>query len=306
MILFFLAGVALAGLSVALVVRSVAFGRVRSRAALAQIGAYGFDASVLSVSEARRARGRNLLGELASRLGASVERQLGKARQREVRTLLNSAGFYRTTVARYLGYRVIVGAGAPTVFALFSSANGSVGLGLVLAVAALAAVGWILPPFVVKRRARARTEAIDYEVPELVDLLVTTIEAGVGFAAALQISARRTRGALGEELRVALREQSMGLTIDEALRNMLERTSTSISLRAFVQAIIQGESLGVSIGKILRDLAVDMRKRRRQIAEERAQKAPTKLLFPLVFLILPAMFIVILGPAFQAMGNAFG
>jgi tight adherence protein C len=87
----------------------------------------------------------------------------------------------------------------------------------------------------------------------------------------------------------------MGLTISEALKNMLARAD-SPALRMFVQAVLQGETLGVSIGKILRDLAVDMRKRRRQSAEERAQKAPTKIIFPLVLLILPALFIVCLGP----------
>jgi tight adherence protein C len=86
----------------------------------------------------------------------------------------------------------------------------------------------------------------------------------------------------------------MGLTIEDALENMLDRVD-SLSLRTFVQAILQGQTLGVSIGKILRDLAVDMRKRRRQMAEERAQKAPTKILFPLVILILPALMIVSLG-----------
>ena len=96
----------------------------------------------------------------------------------------------------------------------------------------------------------------------------------------------------------------MGLTMNEALQNMLERTSRSASMRAFVQAIVQGETMGVSIGKTLRDLAVDMRKRRRQAAEERAQKAPIKLLFPLTFLILPAMMIVILGPAVRAIAQA--
>jgi tight adherence protein C len=148
-------------------------------------------------------------------------------------------------------------------------------------------------------------ERIDYEVPELVDLLVTTVEAGVGFAGALQLSARRTRGPLGEELRLTLREQSMGLTPNESLSNMLTRVD-SPALRAFVQAILQGEMLGVSIGRILRDLAVDMRKRRRQAAEERAQKAPVKLLFPLVILILPAMFIVVLGPAVYGVVHSLG
>jgi tight adherence protein C len=91
-----------------------------------------------------------------------------------------------------------------------------------------------------------------------------------------------------------------------ALTNMLERTNRSVSMRAFVQSIVQGESMGVSLGKTLRDLAVDMRKRRRQAAEERAQKAPIKLLFPLVLLILPAMMIVILGPAVRAIAHGLG
>jgi tight adherence protein C len=114
------------------------------------------------------------------------------------------------------------------------------------------------------------------------------------------------REPLGSELRLTLGEQSMGLTMNEALKNMLERTNRSVSMRAFVQAIVQGQAMGVSIGKTLRDLAVDMRKRRRQQAEERAQKAPIKLLFPLTFLILPAMMIVILGPAVRAVAHGLG
>jgi tight adherence protein C len=95
----------------------------------------------------------------------------------------------------------------------------------------------------------------------------------------------------------------MGLTIEDSLQNMLGRVD-SMSVRTFVQAIVQGQMLGVSIGKIMRDLAVDMRKRRRQMAEERAQKAPTKILFPLVFLILPALMIVILGGPVMGLGRA--
>jgi tight adherence protein C len=143
-------------------------------------------------------------------------------------------------------------------------------------------------------------------VPELVDLLVTTIEAGIGFGSALQLSARRVRDPLGSELRLTLGEQAMGLTMSEALQNMLERTNRSTSMRAFVQSIVQGETMGVSMGRTLRDLAVDMRKRRKQAAEERAQKAPIKLLFPLTFLILPAMLLVILTPAVRAISHGLG
>jgi tight adherence protein C len=148
----------------------------------------------------------------------------------------------------------------------------------------------------VNRRARMRLEQIDYEIPELIDLLVTTVEAGLSFSASLQMAARRFKGPLGQELRLALQEQDMGLATNEALENMLTRANTS-AMRSFVRSVLQVETLGVSIGKVLRDLAIEMRKRRRQLAEERAQKAPTKMLFPLVLLIFPAIFVVLLGPA---------
>ena len=166
-------------------------------------------------------------------------------------------------------------------------------------------IGWLLPSYVVKRRARLRIERVEREVPELVDLLVTTVEAGVAFAGGMQLAARGIKGPLGEELRLVLQEQNLGLTPDEALRNLAGRVD-SPALRAFTQALIQGESLGVSIGKVLRDLAIDMRKRRRQNAEERAQKTPTKILFPLVALILPAMFILTLGPVIFRVIRFFG
>ena len=88
----------------------------------------------------------------------------------------------------------------------------------------------------------------------------------------------------------------MGLATSDALENMLARCPTDM-MRSFVRAVVEGERLGVSMGQIMRNLAVEMRKRRRQLAEERAQKAPIKILFPLVFMIFPAMFVVLLGPA---------
>jgi tight adherence protein C len=158
---------------------------------------------------------------------------------------------------------------------------------------------------IVKSRARRRFTEVDYDLPELIDLLVVTVEAGLGFNGSMQVASERLVGPLGDELRLTLQEQKMGLSTNEALRNMLERCETPF-MRSFVRSIVQGEALGVSIGDIMRNLATEMRKRRRQAAEERAQKAPIKLLFPLIFLIFPAMFIVLLGPAIFAFMDAFG
>jgi tight adherence protein C len=302
MILILLLALVLAGSSVALMLRALAGGRIQRRAVLAQIGSYGFGAGAVTP---RRSGLDETIAALALRIGSRFERRVGASRLREMRKMLNAGGFYRTSTARYLGYRLIAAVVLPLAFFLLFALAGSLGPRAIFAVGALAGVGWVAPPFYVRRRARTRLEKIDYEVPELVDLLVATVEAGVGFVAALQISAQRVREPLGEELRLTLREQSFGLTMDEALRNLVQRAD-SPALRLFVQAILQGETLGVSIGKILRDLAVDMRKRRRQAAEERAQKAPIKLLFPLVLLILPSMFIIILGPAVYAIGKQFG
>ena len=96
----------------------------------------------------------------------------------------------------------------------------------------------------------------------------------------------------------------MGLSTEEALRNMMARAETP-SVRSFVRAVTQGETLGVSIGDIMRSLATEMRKRRKAAAEERAQKAPIKILFPLVFLIFPAIFLILLGPAIFNFLDAF-
>jgi tight adherence protein C len=302
-ILVLILGVVVAGVAVGLAVRALVAARFRPRL-LAQVGAYGFDASA-PAAEGRRPGLDDLLRRLATWLGERFEAQLDEDRRKRVRLLLNSAGFYRTSVTRYVGYRVISAVGVPLAFFLLFALTGSLSGGAIVPLLALIAVGWFGPSFYLQRRAGERVQKIDYEMPELVDLLVTTIEAGVGFVAALQLAARRVREPLAQELRLSLREHGMGLTLDESLRNLSERSS-STNLRMFVQAILQGETLGVSIGKILRDLAVDMRKRRRQMAEEMAQKAPIKLLFPLAFLILPAMFIVILAPTLYSVAKQLG
>lgn len=298
-----LIGLVLVGLSVALALQAMGATQARRRQRLAQIGAYGFHASAPVGREQPSLR--ELLGRLATALGAIGSRLVQGKRLEELRGLLRAAGLYRTTVGTFVGYRLLLTLVLPALWLWLATAGGGSATLAVVGVACFGGLGWVTPMFLLRRKVRQRLEAIDREVPELVDLLVTTVEAGVGFTAALQLAARRVEGPLGQELRVALREQSMGLTINEALRNMLARTDSPY-VRAFVQAIVQGETLGVSIGKILRDLAIDMRKRRRQAAEERAHKAPTKILFPLVALIFPALFVVSLGPLVISFLHALG
>ena len=169
------------------------------------------------------------------------------------------------------------------------------------------ATGWILPQSYLARRARVRLDKIDRGMPELVDLLVVTVETGMGFSGAMRVASQRVEGPLGEELQLMLREQSLGATLSDALRHLLDRCDTPAT-RSFARTIIQGELLGVSIAQMMRSLAEEMRKRRKARAEELAHKAPVKILFPLVFFIFPAIFIIILAPAFiriiQGLGGA--
>ena len=292
MTLFLLTGLVLIALSSMLVLRSISLARARQRETLAQIRSYGFNAPTAAVP--RSLDVRTLVDTAASKAGDRLLGRFGGERERSLRRQLDAAGLYRTSVATFLGYRFL-GTAFPASLLVLGSLNGALGTRGVLLCLWATALGWFLPAYLVKRRARLRIERVDREVPELVDLLVTTVEAGVAFAAGIQLAARSIRGPLGDELRLVLREQSLGLTPVEALRNLSARVD-SPALRAFTQALIQGEALGVSIGKVMRELAIDMRKRRRQAAEERAQKTPTKILFPLVALILPAMFILTLGP----------
>jgi tight adherence protein C len=300
--LFLLAGLALIAVSCVLVLRSVSLARSRERATLAQIRSYGFSPHVPTVGGSLDLR--TVVDTAASKAGGRLLRRFGAERQRSLRRQLDAAGMYRTSAATFLGYRML-GIAAPVGLLVVGSLDGSLSARAILLGVWALALGWFLPTHIVKRRAWSRIERVDKEVPELVDLLVTTVEAGVAFASGIQLAARSIQGPLGDELRLVLQEQSLGLTPVEALRNLSGRVD-SPALRAFTQALIQGEALGVSIGKVLRDLAVDMRKRRRQAAEERAQKTPTKILFPLVGLILPAMFILTLGPVLAQVIKFFG
>jgi tight adherence protein C len=302
-ILLLILGLLLAGTAVALAARAVAMPRVRTVETIAQIDDYGY-AGPRAPSSGRGPL-TGALDNLANRAGAWVAKRFGSLSEAKLRDELMAAGIYGLTPRKFMGYRLLSTICVPTLWLWSSSTGGYPALIALLGLLVCVALGWLGPMIIVKKRAQRRLAQVDYELPELIDLLVVTVEAGLGFNGSLQVASERLRGPLGNELRLAMQEQSMGLTTSDALSNMLTRCQTPL-MRSFVRAVLQGETLGVSIGKIMRDLATDMRKRRRQGAEERAQKAPVKMLFPLVFLIFPAMFVVLLGPAVHAFTRSFG
>jgi tight adherence protein C len=299
-IIVLLIGLALLGFALILFVRAFSFSRVRAVGTLGQIGSYGYLTPGLPDGPART----SIFGVLATRLGAIAAPRFGLEREARMRELLQAAGFYSLEPRRFLGYRVLIAVALPIFRIWLAIVGGSAGVFFYLTLPLIVLGGWYLPLRYVKMRARKRLNEIDAELPELIDLLVVTVEAGLGFVGALKLSAERLGGPLGEEIRLTLQEQAMGLSSSEALRNMQRRTDTP-GMQSFVRSVLQGETLGVPTAEIMRSLAGEMRKRRRALAEEKAQKAPIKILFPLVFLIFPAMLIVILAPAVYVFLHTF-
>jgi tight adherence protein C len=304
MFLLLLIGIVLTAAAVALVARAVLLPRLRAEAGLEQIGAYGFPAPERGADATGRLT--EALDRLAERLGAAMlPRFSGSKEAAEVRTLLMSAGIYGITPGKFLGYRGLSAIGLTVLWMWMGPAAGFPIPLFVLVIPVMAIVGWTIPLSLLRVRAKRRLDEIDFELPELVDSLVVTVEAGIGFSGALRLAARELTGPLGEEIQLTLQEQNMGLSNDAALNNLVKRVNLP-SMHSFARSVIQGDTLGVSIGEIMRGLAVEMRSRRRAKAEERAQKAPVKMLFPLVFCIFPAIMIILMYPAVTEFKAAFG
>ncbi len=296
MTLALIIGLFLVGAAMTLVLRALLSPSRRSVETVESIGSYGFQGTTTVDTGGEGLERRRPLDELAGSLGEFFAGRFSLMRESELRRRLVAAGMYSTTPRKFIGYQFLSAVAVAIVWLALSTLSHSSAPVKILVLIAAVAVGWYLPVGVMALNTRRRHEQIDYELPELIDLLVVTVEAGVGFVGSMRIASQHVRDPLGQELRLTLQEQSMGLSSTEALTNMLERADTP-GVRMFVRAIVQGETLGVSIGQIMRNLAIEMRKRRKAAAEERAQKAPVKMLFPLVFLIFPAMFVVLLLPA---------
>lgn len=167
---------------------------------------------------------------------------------------------------------------------------------VVLATLAAAAFGYVLPNVLLYNAGSKRESLMRNALPDAIDLLTVSVEAGLGFDAAVSRVAKNTKGPLSQEFARLLQEMQIGVGRTEAMRAMAERTSLG-DLKSFCLAMVQADSLGIPIGRVLRIQSQEMRTMRRQRAEEKAQQVPVRIMIPLVLFILPCLFIVILGPA---------
>ena len=220
-----------------------------------------------------------------------------------VSKLLVSAGMRDTSPYTFLAAKGAGAVGGVVIGGLLG-AGASPGMALLFA-GVLGLIGYMLPGVVVGGRAKRRQAEITAQLPDALDLLAVSVEAGLGFDAAVSKLTQHMQGSLTREFELALGEMRIGESRGDALKKLSERIDTP-EVTGFVRAIIQADQLGTSLGRILRVQATDTRLKRQAAAEEKAMKAPIKMLFPTAFFIFPAMFIVVLGPALIGIGKLFG
>ncbi len=288
------AGLVSLAASVVLVVLAVAMPRssARQRVArgLAAIESYGR----AQASEESGEPGEDALPPLLTRLRAvgtalspstvtaSLGRRLdiaGNPGQWTVEKMLAAKGFGLVAAG---GLGLLLGLGSPARMLVFAGLGG--------------AAGFLLPDLLLYNTGSKRQVGIRKELPDTLDMLTVCVEAGLGFDAAVARVGHHTAGPLAAELVRTLHEMQLGMSRVEALRALADRTTVA-ELRAFTSALVQASELGIPTGRVLREQAREMRLKQRQHAEEKAQKLPVKILFPMMFCIFPALFVVVLGPA---------
>jgi len=223
--------------------------------------------------------------------------------ERMERRLLLAGTPHEWTIERVLAAKLVLAiSGGALGLLLVASKPGALTV-LVLVVAPV--LGWFAPDALLAGRADRRQQAIRVALPDTLDQITISVEAGLGFESALARTGRSGKGPLADELLRTLQDVQAGMSRGEALKRLVERVDVD-ELHHFVLAVVQAESYGIPIAQVLRVQSRELRVRRRQRAEERAQKLPVKILFPLVFCILPSLFIVLLGPAILRVSEVFG
>lgn len=241
------------------------------------------------------------VGQRLGRIGAALTPAAAVSRlQRQLDYAGNPAGWPVQRVVPLKGIGLAAGTVAGGLSGLLFGGAGGMLVGALLG----AAVGFLLPDLMVYNMGLKRQQELLLSLPDVLDTLVISVEAGLGFDAAMAQVAQHGKGPMAREMVRVLREMQIGAARAQALRALAARTTVT-ELRTFVTAVVQAGDLGVPIAGVLREHAREMRLRRRQRAEELAQKVPIKILFPVLFCLFPSLFVVILGPGVLQIMDAF-
>jgi tight adherence protein C len=250
--------------------------------------------------------GERVLEPLRARALSLGRRLSGADSAERVRRKLDLAGNPRDwSVDRVISAKVI---GAVALAIAGPAVAVVLGASISLCVVALLAglvLGFFIPDLYLYQQTYERSERLQRELADAIDLMTISVEAGLGFDAAVQQVARNTEGPLSEEFARVLREMQLGKGRSEAMRALAERTTVE-DLKSFVSAMVQADSFGIPIAQVLRIQSSEMRVKRRQRAETKAQQVPVKITVPLIFFILPCLFVSVLGPAALTIMDSFG
>jgi tight adherence protein C len=255
--------------------------------------------------ELARPFAQRVLSPLSGSLASTLTRVTPKAIRRMVEEkLAMGGGFSGLSIDGFLLFWGVLAVGS-SVIAIFVLSLAKAAPNIVVGLAMFSfAFGAALPFILLNQRIKERKKNIQKDLPDVLDLLTVSVEAGLGFDGALAKLAEKMKGALVEEFTRVLQEIRVGVTRREALHALGARCDVP-DLSLFTTSLVQADQLGVSIGNVLRVQSAAMREKRRQRAEEKAMKAPVKMLLPLVLFIFPTIFIILLGPAMIQIMDSF-
>ncbi|MCL6454815.1 MAG: type II secretion system F family protein [Alicyclobacillus sp.] len=246
----------------------------------------------------------SIVRRLARATGHLLGRRGGVSGWSRIQRKLAQAGSpFGMTSREWVGVRTLLLVAAALSASVTVAAGSGRGAAWFLAVC-LVGFAWIAPDFWLSHRVQERQRQVMRDLPNALDLLTVSVEAGLGFDQALDRLAQHVNGPLAEEFARCLREMQMGSARAAALQRLADRMGVD-AIRHFIAAVVQSETLGVGIAQVLRVQAAEVRRRRRMDAQERAMKAPVQMLFPLILFVFPALFIVVLGPAMLQMLQVF-
>lgn len=248
---------------------------------------------------------KRVLAPMLLRLARSASRFSPRSSSEKLRRqLIEAGGPSRMGVTEFMGLKVVLAGTSGGLIFLMMAFSGQSLMKLVAFPVVVSVLGYMIPGIWLSRKIKERKDSIQMALADAIDLLTISVEAGLGFDPALQRVAEKWENELTWEFRRMLHEMRIGKSRREAMREFAVRCNVD-DLNVFVASIIQADQLGVSITQVLRTQSRQLRIRRRQRAQEKAQKAPIKMLFPMALLIFPALYVVILGPAIPRIINGF-